>query len=86
MKAFGAILAGELITDVNILPRETDITVGSCLNEMIEAKNTGQFERKADSVHDFVVFFQNFDFPLEEQDHCFLPIHDFKRFIRGIEN
>src|SRR5262249_22375676 len=83
---FAAILANVIVAEVNIISRKTDMGVASVPNITMESQHTWNFKRESHGMDNLIMFFKNLDLALKKKNHGFLPVYDFQRFIRGIQN
>ncbi len=85
-KFMGAVLAAEVVANINILAGKSNITLRPCSNKISEFENARKFERESHRMHNLIMFFKDFNFSLKEKSHGLLPVHNFEWFVRCIKH
>jgi hypothetical protein len=84
-ESISAVLAGEVISDVNIFTTEANGSIAPGPDIGFQLYDARQLKARADRSDVEIVILDNFHFILKPENKGFLPRYDFHRLIRSVE-
>ncbi len=84
-KFIAAILASEVVSNIDIFPAEANGAIAPGAHIGLQAHDTGDLVAVSDRAGKDAVELHDLDLALEPKDNGFLPAHDFHGLIAGVK-